>query len=177
MLRSIINYIFSIKMNRVKAHELRNKSEAECTEELTKHRVRTYLIAFVNKGPIWNWILSLFIVKNRRNLLPSVSVKSQPLPKLNSPKFVLSVKTSPKSSPSWTKRDVLKLEMPSRKRSTHLMILEPRVLELSVERCPNSKEPSKPSERSKRAPTTRWESTPSPHERGFENVKYRRRKC
>merc|ERR1740138_1784356 len=25
-------------MNRVKAHELRNKSEAECTEELGKHR-------------------------------------------------------------------------------------------------------------------------------------------
>merc|ERR1712167_209765 len=34
----IINYISCIKMNRVKAHELRNKSEADCTEELAKHR-------------------------------------------------------------------------------------------------------------------------------------------
>merc|ERR1711977_158650 len=34
----IINYIRSTKMNRVKAHELRNKSEADCTEELNKHR-------------------------------------------------------------------------------------------------------------------------------------------
>merc|ERR1711990_753261 len=33
-----INYIRSTKMNRVKAHELRNKSEADCTEELGKHR-------------------------------------------------------------------------------------------------------------------------------------------
>merc|ERR1711990_1330945 len=33
-----INYIRSTKMNRVKAHELRNKSEVECTEELAKHR-------------------------------------------------------------------------------------------------------------------------------------------
>merc|ERR1712134_23989 len=34
----IINYIRSTNMNRVKAHELRNKSEADCTEELGKHR-------------------------------------------------------------------------------------------------------------------------------------------
>merc|ERR1711939_291424 len=34
----IINYISCIKMNRVKAHELRTKSEADCTEELAKHR-------------------------------------------------------------------------------------------------------------------------------------------
>merc|ERR1711939_191916 len=34
----IINYISCIKMNRVKAHELRTKSEADCTEELQKHR-------------------------------------------------------------------------------------------------------------------------------------------
>merc|ERR1711939_11498 len=33
-----INYISCIKMNRVKAHELRTKSEADCTEELAKHR-------------------------------------------------------------------------------------------------------------------------------------------
>merc|ERR1712195_428160 len=33
-----INLSRSTKMNRVKAHELRNKSEVECTEELTKHR-------------------------------------------------------------------------------------------------------------------------------------------
>merc|ERR1712226_616265 len=33
-----INYIRSTNMNRVKAHELRNKSEADCTEELGKHR-------------------------------------------------------------------------------------------------------------------------------------------
>merc|ERR1711937_1064222 len=34
----IINYIRSTNMNRVKAHELRNKAEADCTEELAKHR-------------------------------------------------------------------------------------------------------------------------------------------
>merc|ERR1711907_455435 len=33
-----INYIRSTKMNRVKAHELRNKTEADCVEELGKHR-------------------------------------------------------------------------------------------------------------------------------------------